>query len=122
MRSSVAGPYLPRLQSRAGLIEDTIADTALYLKGLWPHELSHVAFDVAGMPPPTQQGGVPRWQVASDRSRIVFYRVPIERLARLHRVDDWHRRLYVEGCVFRAVAELLGRDPWDIAPERYRHF
>jgi hypothetical protein len=24
--------------------------------------------------------------------------------------------------VFRAVAELLGKDPWDIAPERYRHF
>ena len=30
--------------------------------------------------------------------------------------------MFIESCVFRAVAELLGKDPWDIAPERYRHF
>jgi hypothetical protein len=27
----------------------------------------------------------------------------------------------VESCVFRAVAELLGKDPWDLAPDRFRH-
>ncbi len=52
----------------------------------------------------------------------MLYRLPIERLAHLHRDDEWHRRSFIESCVFRAVAELLGKDPWDIAPERYRHF
>jgi hypothetical protein len=30
--------------------------------------------------------------------------------------------MLVESCVFRAVAELLGKEPWDLAPERFRHF
>jgi lambda repressor-like predicted transcriptional regulator len=29
--------------------------------------------------------------------------------------------MLIESYVFRAVAELLGRDPWDISPDRYRH-
>ena len=52
----------------------------------------------------------------------MLYRVPIERLAHLHQDDDVHKRMMVESCVFRAVAELLGKDPWDLAPERFRHF
>ena len=47
-------------------------------------------------------------------------RLPIERLSRLHRYDDLHKRMMVESCVFRAVAELLGKDPWDLAPGRFR--
>jgi hypothetical protein len=39
----------------------------------------------------------------------------------VHRNDELHRRMLVESCVFRAVAELLGKDPWDLAPERFRH-
>src|SRR6478752_1336664 len=62
------------------------------------------------------------WRIDPRERRVVLYRVPIERLVKLHRDDDWHRRSYIESCVFRAVAELLGKDPWDIAPERYRHF
>jgi hypothetical protein len=42
-------------------------------------------------------------------------------MSRLHRYDDLHRRMMVESCVFRAVAELLGKDPWDLAPDRFRH-
>ena len=26
----------------------------------------------------------------------------------------------IESYVFRGIAELLGKDPWDLAPERYR--
>jgi hypothetical protein len=52
----------------------------------------------------------------------VLYRLPIERLSHLHVDDESHQRLYIESCVFRAVAELLGRDPWDLAPDRFRHF
>jgi hypothetical protein len=28
----------------------------------------------------------------------------------------------VESCVFRAVGELIGKDPWDLAPDRFRHW
>ena len=43
-------------------------------------------------------------------------------MSRLHRYDELHKRMMIESCVFRAVAELLGKDPWDLAPERFRHF
>ena len=73
----------------------------------------------AGEPAPT---GLDRWPIGEPEQRIVLYRLPIERLAHLHRDDEAHRGSLIESCVFRAVAELLGRDPWDLAPERYRHF
>ena len=66
-------------------------------------------------------GGVDRWRVSTAERRVILYRLPIERLAKLHRSDALHRRMLVESCVFRAVAELLGKDPWDLAPDRFRH-
>jgi hypothetical protein len=30
--------------------------------------------------------------------------------------------MVIESCVFRGIAELLGKDPWDLAPDRFRHF
>jgi len=101
----------------------TVASTAEYLKDLWPEELAHVSFEVAGMP--SQLGGsigVDRWRVIAPERRVILYRLPVERLSRLHRYDDLHRRMMIESCVFRAVAELLGKDPWDLAPERFRNF
>jgi len=85
--------------------------------------LNTVAIDIESMPPGPPQGNrVDRWGLDMRTRRIVIYRVPIERLTRLHKNDEWHRRSVIESCVFRAVAEYLGRDPWDIAPERFRHF
>ena len=62
-----------------------------------------------------------RWRVDAQQRRVILYRLPIERLSRLHRHDEIHKRMMIESCVFRAVAELLGKDPWDLAPERFRH-
>ena len=66
---------------------------------------------------------------SSRRTAEIFERhglvAELHVLAAGHRLepdDEWHRRSFIESCVFRAVAELLGKDPWDIAPERYRHF
>lgn len=122
MRSSVTGPRLPRLHSRGLLVEHTISLTAQYLKRVWPRELEGVRFEVAPFSLEATGGGVRRWQVFHGERRIVFYRAAMERLTRLHRRDDLHRRMFVESCVFRAVAELLGKDPWELAPERFRHF
>ncbi len=100
----------------------TVASTAEYLKDMWPDELASVSFEVAGLPSRIAASrGIDRWQVIPSERRVILFRLPIERLARLHRDDDLHRRMLVESCVFRAVAELLGKDPWDLAPERFRH-
>jgi hypothetical protein len=123
MRSAVTGPHLPLLQTRADIFDTTVAATAEYLKDMWPDELAGVSFEVAGLPTTLEAADrVDRWLVIVPERRIVLYRLPIERLAQLHLQDELHRRMMVESCVFRAVAELLGKDPWDLAPERFRHF
>lgn len=122
IRAAVTGPHLPLLRSRADLFDMTVASTAEYLKDLWPDELDGVSFEVAVLPA-TLVGstGLDRWRVIVAERRVILYRLPIERMSRLHRYDELHRRMMIESCVFRAVAELLGKDPWDLAPERFRH-
>ena len=110
------------MRSRADIFEMTVASTAEYLKDLWPAELADVTFEVAGLPAEFGDSpAVDRWRVIAPQRRVILYRLPIERLSRLHRYDELHKRMMVESCVFRAVAELLGKDPWDLAPERFRH-
>jgi hypothetical protein len=121
IRASVAGPQLPPLRSRADAFEMAVASTVEYLKELWPDELADVTFEIAGMPAPPPRADVERWRVLRRERRVIMYRMPIERLAKLHRDDEPHRRMLVESCVFRAVGELLGKDPWDLAPDRFRH-
>jgi len=122
LRSAVTGPHLPRLTTRVDVFDLTVASTADYLRGFWPDELAGVHFEVADLPRRlTSSRGVDRWLVDARHRRIVLFRLPIMRLARLHRNDELHRRMLIEGCVFRAVAELLGKDPWDLAPDRFRH-
>ena len=118
----MTGPHLPLLRSRADIFDETVASTAEYLKDLWPDQLDGVSFEVAAMPAQLGESpAVDRWRVIVAERRVILYRLPIERLSRLHRYDDMHKRMMIESCVFRAVAELLGKDPWDLAPDRYRH-
>jgi hypothetical protein len=118
----VTGPHLPLLRSRADVFDMTVASTAEYLKDLWPDELTEARFEVAVLPSePLGASGLDRWRVIKRERRIILYRLPIERMSRLHRYDELHKRMMIESCVFRAVAELLGKDPWDLAPERFRH-
>lgn len=118
----MTGPHLPLLRSRVDLFEMAVSSTAEYLRELWPEELSRVSFEVAGLPAELGESpSLDRWRVFAAERRVILYRLPIERLSRLHRYDELHKRMMVESCVFRAVAELLGKDPWDLAPDRYRH-
>lgn len=119
----MTGPQLPSLRTRIGFFDACVASAADYVRELWPDELRGVSFEVAGVPGGAPgDHGVDRWRVSRASRRVVLYRVPVERMAHLHKDDEWHRRSFIESCVFRAVAELLGKDPWEIAPERYRHF
>lgn len=120
LRSSVTGPHLPVLRTRAETFEGAVAEAADYLKGLWPDDLADVSFEIAGIPRAISSGGFDRWSVDHAARRVVLYRLPIERLTHAHAEDESHQRVHVESCVLRAVAELLGRDPWDIAPDRFR--
>lgn len=111
------------LTDRIDTFEMTVAQTADYLKGLWPDQLEAVRFEVASAPAGALgTDEVERWAVDAQAGRVTLFRVPIERLSKLHRNDDVHRRMLVEGCVFRAVAELLGKDPWDLAPDRFGRY
>ena len=122
LRSSVTGPHLPVLRTRAETFESVVAETADYLRGVWQRELADVSFEIAGIPRSVGSGGLDRWWVDPAARRVVLYRLPIERLSHLHVDDESHQRLYIESCVFKAVGELLGKDPWDLAPDRFRHF
>jgi hypothetical protein len=114
---------LPPLRTRIDLFDMTVASTIEYLRGVWPTELGGSVFEVASGPPTVAPGiGVERWRVSTETNRVVFYRLPIQRLSRLHENDELHQRMMIETCVFRGVAELLGKDPWDLAPDRFRHF
>lgn len=122
MRSAVTGPHLPALRGRRETFMMTVAHTVDYLRSMWPEELSNVHFEVAATPERFDVNGVvERWMVDHENRRIVLFRVPIQRMSKLHRNDALHRQMMVESVVFRAVAELLGKDPWDLGPERYRH-
>jgi len=121
MRSAVTGPHLEPLRTRVDDFDMTVASTAAYLRGLWP-ELEGVTFQVAQGPAEAiHDDHVDRWRVYHDEGRIVFYRLPIVRFLRLQEGEDREERLLVESCVFRAVADFLGKDPWELAPGRYRH-
>jgi hypothetical protein len=96
-----------------------VGSAAEFLRSSW-EDLRDVRFEMADMPPATDADGIPRWTTVPAEKRIVLYRLPIERLGHLHRDDDAHRRMMIESCVFRAAAEYLGRDPWDLGPDRFR--
>ena len=120
-RSAVVRPPLPPLETRVDRFDLAVGSAAEFLRGAWP-ELREVRFEIADMPPAADADGIPRWTVSTAERRIVLYRLPIERLSHLHRNDDMHRRMMVESSVFRAAAEYLDRDPWDLGPERFRFF
>ena len=120
-RSPVVRPPLPPLDTRIDRFDLAVGTAAEFLRSAWT-ELRDVSFEIADMPAATDDDGIPRWTVLADEKRIILYRLPIERLSHLHRDDELHRRMMIEGSVFRAAAEYMGRDPWDLGPERFRYF
>lgn len=119
-RSSVVPPPLPPLDSRIDRFDLIVGMTADYLRDAW-EDLRDVSFEIGSMPAASDDDGIPRWTVDREAERIILYRLPIERLDRAHRVDELHGRMIIESAVFRAAAEYLDRDPWDLGPERFRH-
>ncbi|WP_221585404.1 hypothetical protein [Microbacterium sp. G2-8] len=122
-RSPITKPPLPAVGSRFDRFDVTVTSTADYLRATWP-ELRDVRFEVAGMPRHDAGGDVPRWAIDRDAGRILIYRVAVERMSKahgvpMHQADEFHRRVLVEGAVFRAAAEYLGREPWDLGADPF---
>jgi hypothetical protein len=117
----VVRPPLPPLDTRVDRFDLSVGTAAEFLRSAWP-ELRDVRFEIADMPAAADGDGIPRWTALPNERRIILYRLPIERLSHLHRDDELHRRMVVEGAVFRAAAEYLDRDPWDLGPDRFRYF
>lgn len=57
---------------------------------------------------------VPRWFLDHAQARIVLFRLPIERMLPPGHDDSAHRKMAIESAVFRAAAEYVGREPWDL--------
>lgn len=112
---------MPPIDTRWERFDVAVGGAADFLRSAWP-ELREVSFEIAGMPAASDPDDTLRWKIDRAHNKIVLYRIPIERFGRLHREDDLHRRMSIEGAVFRAAGEYLDRDPWDLGPERFRYF
>lgn len=106
---------------RNSTFEQVVGGTCEYLRNAWPDELADLHWEVMDAPGLSPEAtGVRRWAVKRDQMTIVIYRVPIERLGHPRRTDALHERMHIEENVFAAVGSLIGKDPWDLVPERYR--
>ncbi|MGF6821557.1 hypothetical protein M2317_000443 [Microbacterium sp. ZKA21] len=116
-RSEVVRPPLPPLDGRVDRFDLAVGTAVEFLRGTWP-ELEDVRFEIGAMPLGDDGSGeVPRWTIDRDARRVVLYRIPIERLLPPGHDDAAHRRISIESSVFRAAAEFVGRDPWELGPE-----
>jgi hypothetical protein len=99
--SSPLGPIASARTRRGDEFTHIVGSTLDYLKTQWPAELATVRIEVHSMPHEgVAAATLPRWTIFRDRRTIWLYRVPIERLSRLHKNDAWHKRVLVESFVF----------------------
>ncbi|MFT4157048.1 MAG: hypothetical protein QM630_03855 [Microbacterium sp.] len=115
-RSEVVRPPLAPLEGRIDRFDLIVGMAVEFLRGSWA-ELEHVRFEIGAMPAFESGGEVPRWHLDRDTRRIVLFRLPIERMLPPGHDDAAHRRIAIESAVFRAAAEYVGREPWDLGHE-----
>lgn len=120
VRSDVRGIAAADVGGRNAFFVDVAKGVINYLCDVQPEKMSGVRVEMSSLPSGELADGLPRmWSVVPSEKRVVVYRLPIERMTKLHRDDDWHRRNNIESAVIEAIAELLGEDPFDLAPNRY---
>ena len=120
LRSVVTGRYLPRLRGRRDDFDAVVSQSLGFARSLWPEEMSGVRVFIASAPEAAVHGDhIDRWLTDPEQRSVTLFRIPISRFDRRAGDDDVHFQMIVEGYVYRAIAELLGKDPWDIAKHRY---
>lgn len=123
IRSSLTGPALANPASRVSRFESDARGVVEFLQHTFPDELRGVQIGFQTVPTNTGSSSLPMlYAVDHDAKSIMLFRMPIQRARGLHVNDDEHRRYFVEHCVYRAVCEYLGREPWELLPGRFEHF
>lgn len=117
----IRGRISPNLPGRnPQSFEDIVASTCRFLQDEWPDELGKLRWRIADLPPALESGTVSRWSSDEAKLLITIYRVPVERLTHSRRTDMADERFHIEQFVFAAAASMIGKDPWDLLPERFR--
>ncbi|WGD38105.1 metallopeptidase family protein [Lysinibacter sp. HNR] len=119
LRSPVLGPELPILNNRIALFDRIAGGTVEYLRSLWPEQLNSVQFDFVSVPTDSIEKDSEKpqlWRVTRASKRITFFRVPLQRSGDLHMEDALQRRMFIEYAVYSAIAEYLGKEPWELLP------
>ena len=102
-------------------MESVVAQTVEFLRSTWPEELESLTWQVSDAPMGKSQGNeVARFGVNKEKFRVTLYRIPIERLTHHRRADRMDERFHIEQFVFQATAELLGKDPGELVPDRFK--
>lgn len=123
IRSSIVGPDLPDPGSRFLRFEIAARGAVEVLQAEFPDELRGVRIGFQTAPTGEGESSLPLlYSVDRARRTIMLYRMPIQRARGLHVDDEEHRRYFIEHCVYLAVCEYLGREPWDLLPGRFDHF
>lgn len=123
IRSSLTGPSLPDPRSRFTRFETDARGAVELLQSYLPEELRGVSVGFQTAPAARGESRFPLlYSVDRDARTIMLYRMPIQRARGLHVDDDEHRRYFIEHCVYQAVCDYLGRDPWELLPGRFDHY
>lgn len=118
-RSPVEGPQLATRRSRARGFREIVDSIVDHVTRIAPEEMANVTVSITAMPDqPSALPGVARWRIDKASKSVWLFRIPIERLGHHHPGDPWHERMVIESVVIRAIAELIGVDPWRLAPGR----
>ena len=108
--------------SRLASFGQIVSGTCDYLKAAWPDELDKLRWRIVDAPALAKNTDeVARWSVNKEACEITIYRLPIERMGHSRRPDALDERMHIEQYVFTAVGELIGKDPWELIPDRYRN-
>jgi hypothetical protein len=119
-RSDARGVAAIDTGGRNGFFMAVAKDVINYLCDVQIDLMKGVRVEMGLLPSGELADGQPRlWSIDKTENRVVLYRVAIERMAKLHRNDEWHRRNHIESATISAIAELLDIDPYDFAPNRY---
>jgi hypothetical protein len=107
--------WSPRFEpgvARLGNFNDTVQDTAAYLRTRYPEEFGALVALVRDFPPiSTDSTRLRRYAFHRETSTIYIYRIPIKYLGRAW--DQVEELMRVESYVIEAAAEMIGRDPRD---------
>ena len=123
IRSSLAGPTLPDPDGRVRRFDADARGAVQVLQDHFPEELNGVRIGFRTAPSGEGESRYPLLYSVDRRNRsIMLFRMPIQRARGLHVNDDEHRRYFVEHCVYLAVCEYLGREPWELLPGRFDHY